>query len=129
MDRPTGDWRARLTDMADGELRVLDVPAQQRYEARLGDDVVGFSEYRRVERDRIILFHTEVDPAFEGKGFGGRLAAGVLDDIRARGICATVKCPFISAYLKRHREYDDLLTSPSAERLASACTIVLWTGR
>ncbi len=101
-----------MTDLADGELIVMDVPAQQRYEARVGDDIVGFSEYRRVERDRVILFHTEVDPAFEGKGFGSRLAAGVLDDIRARGFRVTVKCPFITAYLKRHREYDDLLTNP-----------------
>jgi predicted GNAT family acetyltransferase len=102
-----------VTDVVDRELHILDQPARQRYEARLGDDVVGFSEYRRVERDRIILFHTEIDPAFEGKGFGSRLAAGVLDDIRARGFRLTVKCPFMAAYLKRHREYDDLLTGPT----------------
>lgn len=89
------------------ELRIVDVPAAQRYEARFGDAVVGFSEYRRV-RDRVIFLHTEVDPAFEGRGFGGRLAAGALDDIRARGLAFTAKCPFISAYLERHREYEDL---------------------
>jgi predicted GNAT family acetyltransferase len=25
----------------------------------------------------------------------------------------TVKCPFIAAYLKRHREYEDLLAHPA----------------
>jgi predicted GNAT family acetyltransferase len=75
--------------------------------ARLGDKVAGFSEYRRV-RGRLIFFHTEVDPAFEGRGIGGRLAAGALDDVRARGLTFTVKCPFIAAYLKRHPEYEDL---------------------
>ena len=104
-----GDTSKAVDDGPD-KVEVVDVPAARRYEARAGDRVVGYTEYRRVEGDRVILFHTEVDPAFEGKGFGGRLAAGVLDDIRARGLRLTVKCPFIAAYLKRHPEYRDLLS-------------------
>jgi uncharacterized protein len=98
-----------VTPAASDELRIVEEPVAQRYEARLGDVVVGYSEYRRVERDRLILFHTEIDPAFEGKGYGSRLARGVLDDIRARGFRLTVKCPFMAAYLKRHPEYGDVL--------------------
>jgi predicted GNAT family acetyltransferase len=101
------------TDGANSDLRIVDEPVAQRYEARLGNDVVGYSEYRRVERDRLILFHTEIDPAFEGQGFGSRLAKGVLDDIRARGFRVTVKCPFMAAFLKRHREYEDLVATPT----------------
>lgn len=98
--------RAGLTAAAD-DLVIVDDPAGQRYEARLGDKVVGFSEYRRV-RGRLIFLHTEVGPAFEGRGIGGRLAAGALDDVRARGLTLTVKCPFIASYLERHPEYEDL---------------------
>jgi uncharacterized protein len=98
-----------LTDRASGDLHIVDDPVAQRYEARLGDVVVGYSEYRRVERDRLILFHTEVDPTFEGQGIGSRLAKGVLEDIRARGLRLTVKCPFMAAYLKRHPDYSDVL--------------------
>jgi predicted GNAT family acetyltransferase len=89
------------------DLTVVDKPAEQRYEAHLGERTVGFSEYRR-DRDRVIFLHTEVDPAFEGRGIGGRLAAGALDDVRARGLRMTVKCPFSAAYLLRHPEYEDL---------------------
>lgn len=92
---------------ADDDLCIVDDPAGQRYVARLGDEIVGFSEYRRV-RGRLIFLHTEVYPAFEGRGIGGRLAAGALDDVRARGLTFTVKCPFIAAYLQRHPEYEDL---------------------
>lgn len=88
-------------------LQVIDQPSRQRYEARLGDQVVGFAEYRAI-RGRLILFHTEVDPAYEGRGVGGRLASGTLDDIRARGLKVTVKCPFIGAFIERHPEYQDL---------------------
>ena len=96
-----------MTATIDDGLRVVDEPGRRRYEASIGDQVVGFSEYRTVGGRRI-LFHTEVDPAFEGRGVGSALASGALDDIRARGLQVTVKCPFIRAFLARHPEYRDL---------------------
>ena len=97
-----------LDSNAPGGLVVADEPGAQRYEARLDGRVVGYSEYRRVQ-GRVIFFHTEVDPEFEGKGIGSRLASGALDDVRAQGLKITVKCPFIAAYLKRHPAYQDLV--------------------
>ena len=102
-----------MTAAGDEGLRIVDAPGRQRYEARLGDDVVGFVEYRSV-RGRRILFHTEVDPSVEGRGIGSRLVTGVLDDIRAQGIWITVKCPFVAAFLERHPDYVDLLAGPPA---------------
>ena len=97
----------------DGDsVEVVDVPTRQRYEARIGDRVAGFTTYRAVQ-GRLILVHTEVDPELEGRGIGNRLAAGVLDDIRARGLKMTVKCPFIAAFLKRHPDYLDLVAGES----------------
>lgn len=93
--------------MSADDLVVVDNPVEQRYEACIGEQVVGFAEYRRVG-SRVVFFHTEVDAAHEGRGIGGRLAAGALDDIRARGLKITVECPFIAAFMKRHPEYDDL---------------------
>jgi predicted GNAT family acetyltransferase len=87
---------------------VVDAPDAGRYEARLDGTVVGFSEYRRVG-ERIVFLHTEVDEAYEGRGFGSRLARGALDDARARGLRVSAKCPFIAAYLRRHRDYDDIV--------------------
>jgi uncharacterized protein len=93
-------------DGSDG-LVIFDEPSRQRYVARLGDEIVGFAQYRRVQ-GRLILFHTEVDPSVEGRGVGSRLAFGVLEDIRTRGLKVTIKCPFIAAYVARHPEYADL---------------------
>jgi predicted GNAT family acetyltransferase/dienelactone hydrolase len=95
-----------MTDLAD-DLRVVDNPGESRYEARLGDKVVGWSEYE-LDGSRINFTHTEVDPAFEGRGFGSRLAAGALDHVRTRGLAVVADCRFIGSYLRRHREYDDL---------------------
>jgi uncharacterized protein len=96
------------------ESRVVDNPEQSRYEIHLGDERVGFSAYV-VRHTRLIFTHTEVDEAVEGQGLGSKLARGALDDVRARGLRITPRCPFISAYVKRHPEYQELVVTPSAE--------------
>lgn len=62
----------------------------------------------------IVLVHTEVAPAVEGRGVGSRLVSAALDDIRARGLRLVPICPFVRAYLGRHPEHGDLLARPSA---------------
>jgi uncharacterized protein len=96
-----------MTDARPDHVAIVDEPGEQRYIARLGERVVGFAEYRKVQ-GRLILFHTEVDPSVEGRGVGSRLASGVLEDIRSRGLKVTIKCPFIAAYVARHPQYADL---------------------
>ncbi len=97
------------------QVRVADNPDERRYEALLGDRLVGKAEYR-LAGSRIIFFHTEVDDAVEGKGVGSRLARGALDDARSRGLRITPRCPFIAAYIRRHPEYADLVADPAARR-------------
>jgi predicted GNAT family acetyltransferase len=94
------------------EINFADNPELSRYEARIGDRLLGFVDYALDPGgDRIVLDHTEVFPEAEGKGVGSRLAKGTLEDIRARGLKMIVDCEFIAAYLKRHpREYEDLLS-------------------
>lgn len=93
------------------EIQVVDVPDRSRYEARIGERVLGIVDYKiDPATDRIDLVHTEVLPDAEGMGVGSRLARGALEDVRARALKLTVECPFISAYLKRHpRDYEDLV--------------------
>ena len=91
-----------------GEITVADNPAETRYEARLGDRVVGVAEYE-LDDDRLVFVHTEVDRTVEGKGIGSALARGALDDARSRDLAVTVECPFITSWIRRHREYADLL--------------------
>ena len=95
----------------DEQIQVVDSPERSRYEARIGERVLGIVEYDLDPAgERIILVHTEVLPDAEGMGVGSRLARGALEDVRSRGLKLVVECEFIGAYLKRHpREYQDLL--------------------
>ena len=108
----TGRAEATVSGVATSvELTVADNPDERRYEARLGSEVVGFITYH-LRPGRITLIHTEVDPTAEGKGIGSRLVAGALEDIRHRGLVLEPLCPFVSAYLRRHPDYADLVAGP-----------------
>jgi uncharacterized protein len=89
---------------------IVDNEAEQRYEAYLDGALAGFIVYRDEPRGRVFL-HTEVDPAFQGKGVGGHLVKGALEAVRARGGKMVPVCPFVAAYLKRHPEFADIVTS------------------
>jgi len=90
-----------VTDEPADEPVVRDVPERQRYEIHVGDQLGGFVQYRR-NGNVVDLIHTEIDPAFEGHGLGGKLAQGALDDLRRRGLDHVATCPFIAGYLQRH---------------------------
>lgn len=93
------------------EVTVTNNPDASRYEAHIGTELAGFADYRLTER-LIVFTHTEVDPAFEGKGVGGALARGALDGVRGAGEREVVaKCPFIASWIEKHPDYQDLLRS------------------
>jgi uncharacterized protein len=92
------------------EFAVVDRPELSRYEIRVDDEVAGFVKYER-HPDHLDLVHTEILPAFEGRGLGGRLVAGILDDVRAKGERIVPSCPFVASYLSKHPEHADLQAS------------------
>ncbi len=89
------------------EVRVERNDEARRYEARLDGSLAGTLTFRSVA-GHLTLVHTEVDPAFEGRGVGGALAASALDDARARGLGVRPLCPFVARYIERHPAYADL---------------------
>ena len=104
----------RLVDRSDN-LEVLDNDADHRYEARLDGELAGWIRYRP-EDGWIVLIHTEVEAAFAGQGVGTRLVSAALDDIRVRALYVTPACPYVSAYIRRHPEYRDLVVGVRGPR-------------
>jgi predicted GNAT family acetyltransferase len=83
------------------EYKVVDAPERERFEIRAGDEVLGFSEYRR--RGGLIAFiHTEVDPEHEGEGLASRLISSALEAVREEGLSVLPFCPFVRGYIAKH---------------------------
>ena len=98
---------------------VVDAPDELRYELRVDGTLAGTARYER-HGDRRTFTHTHIDPAYEGQGFGGKLAAGVFADVRARQLKVIPVCPFIVNYLERHPDLLDLVEEPYRSELAAA---------
>lgn len=89
------------------DVVVAEAPERSRYEARVDGELAGWSEYH-LTPEMLVFTHTEVDPAFEGRGVGSALARYALDDVRCRGLRALAVCPFVLGWIRRHPAYADL---------------------
>jgi uncharacterized protein len=99
--------------MGDVEPRVVDNAESGRFEILVNGAVAGFAEYRR-SGSTVVFTHTEIDPRFEGRGFGSILASGALDAARNQRLSVLPFCPFIRGYIQRHPDYLELV--PAAQR-------------
>lgn len=86
-------------------IDVRNATERSRYEVLVDGEIAGFAEYAAVRGDRIVFTHTEIAPAFEGRGLGGRLVADALADARAREQSIVPVCPFVAKYVHAHPEY------------------------
>lgn len=104
-----------MTDRAAAQpepaLEIVDVPDARRYEARIGGELVGWVDYGRV-RNRLVAVHTEVPPAFGGRGIGKALVRRVIADARAGGFTITPRCPLFAAHFERNPGDRDVLAGP-----------------
>lgn len=65
--------------------------------------------YRYRSSGALVLVHTEVPPALQGRGVAEQLARAALEFARDRGLAVVALCPYVAAYIKRHPEYSDLV--------------------
>ena len=89
-------------------VEVRDNPTLLRFEIHDDGKLAGFAQYVR-RPGRTFFVHTEIDPAFEGRGLGSQLASAALDATRATGERIVPLCPFVASYVERHHEYADLV--------------------
>jgi predicted GNAT family acetyltransferase len=85
------------------DFQVVDNDGQQRFDISVDGQRAG-AAYYRIHDDRIVFTHTEVEPQYEGRGVGSKLANGALTLAKERGLQIVAQCPFIAAYLKKHPE-------------------------
>ena len=90
--------------MPDG---VRNNTAKSRFE--LDVDARTALAFYRMEPGVVTFVHTEVPNELSGRGVGSRLVRGALEQVRALGLNVVAKCPFVSAFMAKHPEFNDLL--------------------
>jgi predicted GNAT family acetyltransferase len=84
-------------------VEVRDVRAGHRFVLVVDGALAGTAQYR-LEGDDVAFLHTEIDPAYEGRGLGSAFVREALRQVADRGVAVLPYCPFVRAYLQRHPE-------------------------
>ena len=85
------------------EISVVENAIESRFEAQL-DGHLAVAEYR-VEGDRMIFTHTEVPPAFRGRGIAEKLVLAGFRTARDRKLKIVPLCSYVAVVLQRHPEF------------------------
>jgi hypothetical protein len=86
---------------------IRDNKAEGRFEMN-ADGELAAAYYKR-EPGVIIFTHTETPLRLQGQGIASRLIRGALEASRAEGLKVVPRCSFVSAFMARHPEFNDLL--------------------
>ena len=92
-----------MTDLNVNDLNIIHNEKESRFEVTI-DGQMAQVAYMQAGNN-VIFPHTEVPVEFEGKGIASKLAKASLDWAVESGYKIQALCPFISAYIKRHEEY------------------------
>ena len=95
------------TDNNQSEPTITHRPEAQRFETTINGQT-GYISYK--ERDNTLIYdHTIVPQSLGGRGVGSALVKHALDFAHEHHKKVIPQCSFVSAYIKKHAEYQDLL--------------------
>ena len=89
------------------ELEISNNAAKHRIETVVDNRLAKIDYY--LGEGKIYYTHTYVPPELEGRGIASRMAKFALEYARQERLMVIPDCPFVSAYIKRHPEYQPLV--------------------
>ena len=93
--------------MSDPTPEIIHNQSANRFETSI-DNQTSYISYQ--ERDDTLVYdHTIVPQALGGRGIGSALVKRALDCARENDKKVVPQCSFVSAYISKHPEYQDLL--------------------
>jgi len=99
-------------------VTVTNNEAAERFEM-LVDGLRALLTYRRFP-SRIAFLHAEVPPSLEGQGLAAKLTRFALDFARANHLRVVPRCPYVSSFIRKHAEYQDLVSAEDLQKLLSS---------
>jgi predicted GNAT family acetyltransferase len=85
-----------------------------RYTIAVEGKTVGLAEFAD-HGDQRVFYHTEVDPAYGGRGLATILVEEALNEARDEGKRVVPVCSMVATVLKKHPEFDDITDPVTAD--------------
>jgi predicted GNAT family acetyltransferase len=95
--------------MTTRKVHVIHNVEAHRFEA----DIDGFTALAayHLRPGRIVFTHTEVPYQFRGRGVAGQIVQAGLEYAREQGLSVMPICSYVAEYIRRHPEYQSLITT------------------
>ena len=90
-------------------VQVSHNPAASRFEAVVEGRLCR-ADYR-MDGDTMLVVHTEVAPALQGRGIAGKLVREVFSHAQREGLKVAPVCSYVRAWSQRHPEVAGLLAA------------------
>lgn len=91
------------------EIQLKELDAKGYAMARENKERAGMMTYSIAGPELIIIDHTDVEPAFNGKGVGKDMLYKIVEMAREKNVKIIPLCPFASAMFKKLEDIRDVL--------------------
>lgn len=91
------------------EIKQINRETKGEFVATLDGKKAGLMTYSWAGDEKIIIDHTEVQQAFNGKGVGKELVYKAVEFAREKNLKILPLCPFAAAMFKKNEEIRDVL--------------------
>ncbi len=92
---------------------VSKIAERNHFEITVDGEHAGLVQYVEEGGQRIFI-HTEVDDKFAGQGLAGTLVRQALDATRAEGLRIAATCPYVTKFLAKNHDWDDVVDKVTA---------------
>lgn len=89
-----------------------------KYTIAVEGETVGLADFTDRDNQRV-FYHTEIDPAYGGRGLATILVEKALNDTRDEGKRVVPVCSMIGTVLKKRPEFDDITDPVTPDILRS----------
>ena len=91
------------------EVKQTNRETKGEFIATFDETKAGEMTYSWAGADKIIIDHTEVEPAYNGKGVGKEMVYKAVEFARENNLKIIPLCPFATATFKKNEEIRDVL--------------------
>jgi uncharacterized protein len=85
-----------------------------KYTIAVDGKTVGLADFADRDNQRV-FYHTEIDPAYGGRGLATILIEEALNEARGEGKRIVPVCSMVGTVLKKHPEFDDITDPVTAD--------------
>ncbi|WP_028478353.1 GNAT family N-acetyltransferase [Nocardia sp. CNY236] len=90
--------------------------ALERFEIYVDGAIVGYAEYQDTASERAFV-HTEINPQYQGQGYGALLVETALNSTRDDKLGALPMCPMVNHFIETRPEYLSMVPHWARDRL------------